>query len=285
VPVELGKARRRVVVAASFFACAAVFASVGWPQAPAAAQSPSDSRARFVEGNVTTCAGVGFAADLQVGSSSNTSAGDAHVVGTVKTNAGAAHAGQGQELDVATLGTGFVIDAIVVKGGPAYNVYTNPSVLPPALGPDQHYISPFNHGGNVPTISHWFICYHAGPAPTTTTQAPTTTAAPTTTTSRPPGTTTPPTTRPNTTTTSTVPVTHVTQRRAAVPPPAASTTTRPATSTSTSTSQPPRAEVTIAQATTASATHPETGASTASFIVGCATSMLVLAVLALRPRR
>jgi hypothetical protein len=53
-----------------------------------------------------------------------------------------------------------VVDAVVVKGGPAYNVYSNPAFLPPTLPPDQHYISPLNGGGNVPDLSHWFICYH-----------------------------------------------------------------------------------------------------------------------------
>ena len=52
------------------------------------------------------------------------------------------------------------IDAVVVKGGPAYNKYVNVTVLPPTLPPDQHYISPLNPGGNVPAISHWFVCYH-----------------------------------------------------------------------------------------------------------------------------
>src|SRR5262245_36633989 len=100
--VESGKARRRVIVALGFFACAAIAVAAGWPEAPAAAQSSSDSRARFVEGNVTTCAGVGLPADLQVGSSSDRNASDAHVAGTVKTNAGTTQPGRGQELDVAT---------------------------------------------------------------------------------------------------------------------------------------------------------------------------------------
>jgi hypothetical protein len=54
---------------------------------------------------------------------------------------------------------------VIVKGGPASNVYANPSVLPPTLGADQHYISPLNGGGNVPTIGHWFVCYHVTTPP------------------------------------------------------------------------------------------------------------------------
>src|SRR5262249_8805794 len=158
---------------------AAIALGAGWSQASAAAQaSASDSRAGFVAGNVTTCAAVGLPVDVEVASSSNGNAGDAHIQGTVKTNAGSTRHGQGQELDVATSGGGLVIDAIVVKGGPAYNLYTNPSVLPPTLGPDQHYISPLNNGGNVPTISHWFVCYRGAPSPTTTMATTTTTAPP-----------------------------------------------------------------------------------------------------------
>jgi hypothetical protein len=114
----------------------------------------------MVVGNVVTCAGAGFAGSIQMGSPTNANASDANVSGTVKTNAGAIKPGQGQEVNVAITGAGVVVDAVIVKGGPAYNVYSNASVLPPALNPDQHYISPLNGGGNVPTISHWFVCYH-----------------------------------------------------------------------------------------------------------------------------
>jgi hypothetical protein len=48
---------------------------------------------------------------------------------------------------------------VVVKGGNGYHVYSNQAVLPPALAPPQHYISPFTGGGNVPAIGHWFVCY------------------------------------------------------------------------------------------------------------------------------
>ena len=132
-------------------------------QAGAAANpQPSDSRATMVAGNVTTCAGAGFAGDIQVGSSSNGDAQDANVKGVVKTNAGTTQPGIGQEVDITLLNGSVVIDAVIVKGGPAYNKYSNSAVLPPALGPDQHYISPLNPGGNVPTISHWFVCYTIG---------------------------------------------------------------------------------------------------------------------------
>lgn len=133
---------------------------------PAAwADSASDSRATATDsGNVTTCSAIGFGTDTMVGSSSNSNASDANVSGTVKTNAGSIQPGKGQEVDVAITGTSnVVIDAVVVKGGNGYNTYTNPTYLPPTLPPDQHYIPTLNNGGNVPTISHWFVCYHIEP--------------------------------------------------------------------------------------------------------------------------
>ena len=130
-----------------------------------AADSPSDPRATATDsGNVTTCSAVGLGTDTMVGSSSNTNASDAKVSGTVKTNAGSVQPGKGQELDVAITGTSnVVIDAVVVQDGNGYNTYTNPTYLPPTLPPDQHYIPTFNNGGNIPTISHWFVCYHIEP--------------------------------------------------------------------------------------------------------------------------
>ena len=87
--------------------------------------------------------------------------------GVVATNVGTVHPGQGEEVDVTiTGGPGVVVDAVVVKGGNGHNIYSNPAVLPPTLGPPQHYISPFNGGGNVPTISHWFVCYRLTTPPT-----------------------------------------------------------------------------------------------------------------------
>jgi hypothetical protein len=148
-------------------AIALLTSSVGIEAVPAAleAPTPSDPRADAVEGNATNCADVGFAGDVQMGSGTNTDAADANVSGTVKLNAGTTQPGQGEEVDVAIVGTGIVVDVIVVKGGPAYNVYSDPSGLPPSLAPDQHYISPLNGGGNVPAISHWFVCYHLATPP------------------------------------------------------------------------------------------------------------------------
>ena len=166
---EADPARRRVglaALAAGAVLVLVVVASFGFRPNPGVTQippllrspAPSDPRAAFFDGNVTNCAAIGLASAIQVGAEG--SASDANVRGTVKANAGTVQPGQGEEVNVTLLAAGVVIDAVVVKGGPAYNVYTDPTFLPPTLPPDQHYISPLNGGGNVPAISHWFVCYH-----------------------------------------------------------------------------------------------------------------------------
>jgi hypothetical protein len=128
------------------------------------ASSASDPRATFHSGNAVTCGQEGFASSIQVGAQGNNTATDGTVTGTPGPNTGTIQPGKGEELNV-TINGNPVIDAVVVKGGNGYNVYSNPAVLPPTLASPQHYISPFNGGGNVPTLSHWFICYHPGTPP------------------------------------------------------------------------------------------------------------------------
>ena len=127
---------------------------------------PSDpNRANFFPGNVVTCLGAGFPGAKQVGGVGNSPAMDANVQGIPAPNSGPIQPGQGEEVNVTLLNPAAVIDAVIVKGGPAYNVYEIPTFLPPTLGPPQHYISPFNGGHDVPDVSHWFICYHLGAPP------------------------------------------------------------------------------------------------------------------------
>jgi hypothetical protein len=137
----------------------------------ASADSASDDRATFVDhpqGSVTTCDDVGLPDDdFIIGADGNGSDSDANVSGVVGTNTGPIHTGQGEELNVTILGSNVVIDGVVVKGGDGYNLYEDSSVLPPSLQPPQHYIAPFNTGGQVPGISHWFVCYHLSETPTT----------------------------------------------------------------------------------------------------------------------
>jgi hypothetical protein len=64
-----------------------------------------------------------------------------------------------QSLSFAPVGTPTTaIRAVIVKGGPAYNVYRYSA----GQTSDAGLTSPLNGGGNIPTISHYVVCY--GPA-------------------------------------------------------------------------------------------------------------------------
>lgn len=126
---------------------------------PAHAQlkaAPSDSRATFVEGNLTTCAQVGFPDDVQIGADGADSAGDEYVVGT---GYGSSPTKLKVEITSAGEAAGVVVDAVVVKGSNGANVYKAPYVPPTEAAP-QNYISPATNGGPVADISHWYVCYH-----------------------------------------------------------------------------------------------------------------------------
>lgn len=125
-------------------------------QAPSLLSAPSDNRAEYHDGNTTVCSDIAGVPDgvLQVGAPEDNNAQDQYVIGTTA---------DGKKVNVtispAGVSAGVVIDAVMVKGGDGYNVYRQPHV-PPQLAPDQNYISPLNNGGNVPDISHWYVCYH-----------------------------------------------------------------------------------------------------------------------------
>ena len=131
------------------------------------ADSASDSRATAtLSGNATTCSDLGFGADTMIGSSTGGNASDSNVSGTVKPNAGPTQTGKGEELDIGIIGpnsANIAVDAVMVKGGNGYNTYTTTTYMPPTPQPDQHYIAPYNNGGNIPTISHWLVCYRIQP--------------------------------------------------------------------------------------------------------------------------
>jgi hypothetical protein len=126
----------------------------------------SDKRGTsYVTGSPKTCVDVGLRGDTQVGSTSDDDASDVHVAGTVTTNEGSVQPGIGQEVDITIAGpASVVVDAVVVAGGFRHSIYRNAKFLPPTLGPDQHYIAPFNIYGSVPGINYWFTCYHLDPA-------------------------------------------------------------------------------------------------------------------------
>jgi LPXTG-motif cell wall-anchored protein len=129
------------------------------PPVLAPTPTPSDPRAEFVVANLTTCAQIGLPTAIQMGADGAVDATDSFVAGTVTT--------QGTHLNVQITedgeDAGVVIDAVVVKGGPASNVYRGPAHVPPAEPFPQNYISPFAGGHTIPEISHWFVCYHLVP--------------------------------------------------------------------------------------------------------------------------
>jgi hypothetical protein len=133
-----------------------------------ASASASDERAVFTTGNAVNCSQIGFPDDTLAFGNGTDSISDGNVTGQVlpntALNGGTVDVGNGSLANVQNVGS-VTIDAIVTKGGPAYNVYLGPDEVPPALVSPQHYIPPFNPGGHIPTMSHWFICYHGGDTP------------------------------------------------------------------------------------------------------------------------
>ncbi|WP_051792526.1 hypothetical protein [Amycolatopsis jejuensis] len=148
----------------------------------ALAADTEDSRATIHEGNVTTCSGAGL-------TGVNLGPDDLTVTGGGQ---------QDQYVSITAVKPGVTVTAIVVKGGPRYNVYEPGKRGLPVVPPWTQLRSPLNNGGNIPVISHWFACGIKTP-PTTTTTPTTTTAPPTTTTTH---TAPPSSTAPSTTTTS-----------------------------------------------------------------------------------
>jgi hypothetical protein len=106
----------------------------------AAATGTEDDRATRHEGNVTTCAEAGLAGAKQLGGSTS----GANQDGITATVTDATY------LSYTTDGSVTVYGA-VVKGGDAYNVY------PAGVTTDLR--APLTDGGQIPQISHWFICY------------------------------------------------------------------------------------------------------------------------------
>src|SRR5215213_656620 len=126
-----------------------VSAFSGSPAAPATTQT---------EGNVTTCADVGFASSTQVAGS-----GDSNLDISAS----------GSSITISNVGAGVVIDAVAVKGGPIANVYSP--------GGEGTFSTPTNPNNGQPYgLSHYFVCYHIEEV-TTTQPTPTTGAVPPTT--------------------------------------------------------------------------------------------------------
>jgi len=164
--------RTKALIATGAIAMASGAVLLGTTGVAGAASASDPTRADFHSGNVVSCSQVGFG-DSKTAFASGTNG--INVDGIVGTTTG------GTTANIATpLPAGIVIQAVVMKGGPAYNVYSDGSGSVPAnhtplgvvvgvnddgLASPQNYISPLNGGGNIPTISHWFICYTGGETP------------------------------------------------------------------------------------------------------------------------
>ena len=151
-------ARTATAFALVMAAGGALIVEVGGASAdPSKTPPPSgDVRATSVIGNETTCAGVGLPGDTQIGG--DNSAGY-NQDGWLVTN-------DGTFVNIVTIPSGVQIDATIVKGTDAYNVY------PPTALTQLHAPIAGNSGGPA-TVSHWFICAGAAgsPSPSDSTSA------------------------------------------------------------------------------------------------------------------
>ncbi|HEX3648220.1 MAG TPA: hypothetical protein VHV49_07320 [Pseudonocardiaceae bacterium] len=119
--------------------------------------NPDDNRATAHAGNVTTCSAAGLPGK------------------TITLPGLEDSSGTQVTITASDVPAGDNIVAVVVKGGPGYNVYQGLTAWT-----DLH--SPLNVGGQIPTISHWFACVTSSSTTMTTTTTTTTPGAPATTT-------------------------------------------------------------------------------------------------------
>lgn len=63
-----------------------------------------------------------------------------------------------KRLDIETVADGHTVNGVVLKGGPAANVYTPGEDGMAERAPWEDLQAPENPGGNVPAIGHWFAC-------------------------------------------------------------------------------------------------------------------------------
>src|SRR5690349_21393971 len=120
-------------------------------------------RARVISATSAVALVAGLTVALTAGSASAASKSDPRAdfhTGTGSINDGNVSGSveaDGKHVNVNDPANGVIIDAVVVKGGPAYNVYstnsgdpTKGNHVPPAEPTLTRYISPLNGGGNIP---------------------------------------------------------------------------------------------------------------------------------------
>jgi len=116
------------------------------PQRAAALTSIPAPTPEKHDGNAVTCAQAGLSGSILFGAGGATDASSAAGSGDVSAD--------GKSLDV-TINAGWTASGVVVKGGPAYNVYTGPFIGPVTV---TGFVPPTNPGGQAGVISHWFVC-------------------------------------------------------------------------------------------------------------------------------
>lgn len=129
-------------VARTVAVIALALGTVGVTGSPALAQT-EDPRATVFPGNATTCEDAGLEGEILTPG-----------VDFTYTGGGP----DDQFVTIESVSEGTEVTGIVVKGGPNYNVYVPGTLGLPADPPWEDLRSPLNEGGNIPTISNWFVC-------------------------------------------------------------------------------------------------------------------------------
>lgn len=143
----------RLLVAGAVACVAVPFAADVAFATPKAAPVSGDPRATAYPGNLhdgkagSACAQLGFPDDTELGADS--SGGDAGHDATVTND--------GTYLKISWSAGSAQVDAVAVKGGPAYNVYPA-SVFTTSPTTSLHSPMVGKNKDNVPDISHWFAC-------------------------------------------------------------------------------------------------------------------------------
>ncbi|WP_019819271.1 hypothetical protein [Saccharomonospora saliphila] len=152
------RTRLRTTVASAL----AIGLVTGWAStASATEEAAEDPRAERHDGNVTTCAEFGGGILISLGD-------DEAVENTPELVYEGGQPNQDRHLTITEVPDDLTVTAVVVKGGPAYNVYVPGENGLSATAPWEDLRAPLNPGGNVPTISHWFACGEEAPSPTST---------------------------------------------------------------------------------------------------------------------
>lgn len=173
--------RTRSAIAAASLALVATVATATFAQAT----ETDDPRANTFPGNASTCADAGLAGE-KVAFWDPDEGQDTEAI---------EFTGGTPDSDTAltiTKADGLDVTGIVVKGGDGYNVYEPGERGLEADPPWENLVAPLKNG-ELPEISHWFVCAEEPETPPSSTEPPTTTTEPpSSTTTEPPSSTTEP---------------------------------------------------------------------------------------------